>query len=125
MADIVYPGLTPSGDLGASALPANYDLSIYQGDYVEIFVTLRDSLGAIIDPTGMTGKAQIKTNYAAGTATDFTVTIVGTQFRIFLSSATSTTLAAGTYIWDFQVTSTVGTRTYLAGDVTVIAQVTT
>jgi hypothetical protein len=127
MADLVFPGSTGT-TLNATALPANNDLIIYKGDYVELFVTIKDSLGASINLTGSTPKAQLKADYADRNPKSFTCTLTGTtgQVRIYLSSSITSTLIPGSYIWDFQVTYASGdTRTYLAGDVTVYNEVTT
>ncbi len=129
MADLVYPGATPGGPLNSGAMPANNDLVIYKGDYVEIFVTVKNSGGTAINLTGYTAKAQLKSNYSDATPDEFACTIptpTNGQVRIYLSSAQSTALVPGDYIWDFQLTSGGGdTRTYLAGDVTVYPEVTT
>lgn len=127
MADIVYPGAPAGTALNASAMPSNQDLIIYRGDYVELFVTVKDAAGVPLVLTGATPKAQLMTGYGQGTPVDFTCTLTGTvgQVRIYLSSATSSSLTPGDYIWDFQITnSTAQTRTYLAGDVTVLDEVT-
>lgn len=127
MADIVYPGETAGGPLNADAMPANQNLKIYQGDYVEILFTLKDGAGVPMSLAGYTPKAQIKPSYDGSVAAEFDCTLPGATgvVRIFLSSATSTLLEAGDYIWDFQLTNAGGTRTYLAGDVVVLPQVTT
>lgn len=128
MADIVYPGQTAGGPLNSGAMPSNHDLAIYKGDYVELFVTVKDSLGVAVNLTGTTPKAQLKSDYEDATPIDFVCTLTGVtgQVKIFLSSATCSTLEPGTYIWDFQITDTTSkTRTYLAGDVVVYNEVTT
>lgn len=127
MADIVYPG-SVSGNLNSDAMPANQDLSIYKGDYVELFVTVKDAAGVPVSLAGSTPAAQLKTSYTDSSPINFVCSITGTpgQVRIFLSSATSSSLTPGGYIWDFQVTDSGGnTRTYLAGDVNVFNEVTT
>jgi hypothetical protein len=127
MADIVNPGAT-SGMLNADAMPQNQDLVIYKGDYVELFVTVKDAAGVPLDLTGSTPKAQLKLDYDDASPVNFTCSLTGVtgQVRVYLSSATAATLKPGAYIWDFQVTnSSSQTRTYLAGDVTVYNEVTT
>lgn len=128
MADIVFPGQESGGVLNAGALPSNHDIVIYKGDYVEFFVTLNDSLGAPRDLVGSEPKAALKSDYTDRSSKLFNCTPTGTpgQVRIFLSSAVTSTLLPGSYIWDFQITDAEGeTRTYLAGDVTVYPEVTT
>jgi hypothetical protein len=127
MADIVNPGES-SGLLNADAMPQNQDLVIYKGDYVELFVTVKDSAGVSLDLTGTSPKAQLKTSYTDSSPIDFTCSLTGVtgQVRVYMSSATAATLTPGDYIWDFQITNSTGqTRTYLAGDVTVYNEVTT
>lgn len=127
MADIVFPG-SSSSTLNAAALPSNNDLIIYKGDYVELFVTIKDSNGTAISLIGSTPKAQLKTDYSDRDPKAFTCTLPGPtgQVRIYLPSSITSALLPGSYIWDFQVTFASGdTRTYLAGDVTVYNEVTT
>jgi uncharacterized cupin superfamily protein len=129
MADIVYPGQVTGGALNATALPSNTDLVLYKGDYVEILLTLKDSLGAPLNLTGATPKAQLKSDYSDREPKEFTCTVTAAEegkVRIFLPSSATSELLPGSYIWDFQITAGDGnTRTYLAGDVTVYNEVTT
>jgi len=128
MADIVFPGSSPSNTLNSSAMPSNNDLVIYKGDFVELLVTLTDAGGAPLDLTGATPRAQLKSDYSDRSPKEFSCTTTATpgQVRIFLSSTVTSELLPGSYIWDFQITSAGGeTRTYLAGDVTVNNEVTT
>lgn len=127
MADIVFPGSSANNTLNAGAMPSNNDLVVYKGDYVELLVTLSDAGGTPLNLVGSTPKAQLKSDYSDRSPKDFTCTLTGTPgvVRIFLSSTVTKDLLPGSYIWDFQVTSTSGeTRTYLAGDVTVNNEVT-
>ena len=128
MADIVNPGVVAGGPLNSGAMPGNFDLVLYKGDYMELYVTIKDESGTAVNLTGSTPKAQLKSSYTSNTAIDFTAALTGTtgQVKISLSSATSSTLTPGSYIWDFQITDSGGkVRTYLTGDVTVYNEVTT
>jgi hypothetical protein len=128
MADIVSPGEPAGGPLNSGAMPKNYDMVIYKGDYVELFITLKDPLGAAINLSGFTPKAQLKANYEGPMIKEFACALTATvgQVRIYLSSSVSSSLIPGDYIWDFQITSSgLETRTYLAGDVVVNKEVTT
>lgn len=127
MADIVYPGEIAGGPLNAGAMPVNENLKIYQGDYVELYLVLKDSGGTPMNLTGYTPKAQIKPTYGGAVSAEFECTVTANpgEIHIFLSSEDCAALEAGDYIWDFQLTSVGGTRTYLAGDVVVIPEVTT
>jgi len=129
MADLVFTGQAAGTPLNSDAMPANKDLVIYRGDYVELFVTVKDSNGNVQNLTGYTAKASFKTNYSdvAPITIDCTIpTPSNGVVRIYVSSAVSATLTADSYIWDFEVINTSSdSRTYLTGDVTVYPQVTT
>ena len=126
MADIVFPGNSASGPLGQDYLPANYDLVLYKGDYLPFAVTLKDSENDPLDLTGFTAKCSVRANYASSESFDATCTITPAAGKVdvmFPSSLTST-LVAGSYIWDFQITDPDGNnRTYFTGDVTVYDEV--
>lgn len=126
MADIVFPGETGTV-LNSASLPSNHDLVIYKGDYVELFVTIKDVAGVPITLTGATPKAVLKSDYNDRVPTEFTSTLTGNpgEVSLVLNSAQTASLLPGSYIWDFQVTIGTQTRTYIAGDVTVINEVTT
>lgn len=127
MADIVFAGET-AGTLNADALPQNYDLVIYKGDFVRLRVLIKDAAGSPVDLISATPKAHLKSDYADRDPKPFTCTadLQNTGVvELFLPSSVTSTLLPGAYIYDFQVTYGNGdTRTYLAGDVTVINEVT-
>lgn len=130
MADIVYPGEVAGGPINSGAMPSNQDLSIYEGDAVKFTVTVTDSNAAPINLTGYTAQAQLKTSFADASPIDFVCTLTTPTagvVTIYMAPATTAGLTAGgTYIWDFQLTEPGGdVRTYLAGDVNVIPEVTT
>lgn len=126
MADIVFPGVPAGGPLGQDYLPANYDLVLYKGDYLPFAVTLQDSDDNPLDLTGFTAKCSIRATFGAVDSFDATCTITplaGKVDIVFPSSVTST-MDAGSYIWDFQITDPdENNRTYLTGDVTVWGEV--
>lgn len=127
MADIVFPGSNAGNPLNSGALPSNNDLVMYKGDYFEMFITLKDSNGDPLVLTGQTPLAYLKSDYDDYMPKQFTCAVTGVpgQVRIFMSSAVTSTLIPGSYIYDFQITNTLGeTRTYMAGDVTVYNEVT-
>lgn len=128
MADIVFPGAPASGPLGQDYLPANYDLVMYKGDYLPFAVTLNDANDDPIDLTGYTAKCRIKANYEAveNFDADCTITPAAGKIDIVFPSSLTSTLDAGSYIWDFQLTDPdENNRTYFTGDVTVYAEVST
>lgn len=130
MTDIVYPGENAGGPINSSAMPQNYDLTIYEGDAVKFTVSVKDAANAAVNLTGYTAKAQLKTSFTDASPVEFVCTITTPTdgvVSVYLAPATTATLIAGeSYIWDFQLTEPGGdVRTYLAGDVTVIPEVTT
>lgn len=128
MADIVYSGQQAGGALNSDALPANYDLVIYKGDYVRLLVSVTDSELEAMDLTGAVPEAVLKSDYSDQSPIPLQCTITSNpgEVEVFLSSADSSSLIPGSYIWDFQITFAGGnTRTFLAGDVTVYNEVTT
>lgn len=125
MADIIFPGADPVGELGSTRLPQNLDLSIWQGDAQEFYITLKDELGAVIELTGCTAQAVLRQNFTAPTQYDFTCTVQADHsVRLYMSSVNSSLIPPGDYVWNFQITDGAGdVRTYLAGDVVVYAEV--
>jgi hypothetical protein len=130
MADIIFPGEPAGGPINAEAMPENVDLVIYQGDTCRFTVTVTDANGTVINLTGYTAAAQLKSDFDDATPTNFTCTIstpASGIVSVVMSAATTAGLTPGSdYIWDVQVTQPGGdVRTYLAGDVTVVPEVTT
>lgn len=125
MADIIFPGEAPSDTLGTTRLPNNVDLAFWRGDAQEFIITMNDEAGDPLDLTGLTAQAVIKASFTATTEYEFETTITDNQVRLYLPSTVSKTIPAGSYIWNFQLTTvaTGDVRTYLAGDVTVYAEV--
>lgn len=126
MNDIVFPG-RPAGVLGQESLPANYNLVLYKGDYFNTSVIIKDNSGSPINLTGYTAKCSIKDSPGASTSYDAVCTIDAPNGLVDITFPSSVTsgIAAGDYVWDFQVTNpSNNVRTYLAGDVTVYAEVT-
>jgi hypothetical protein len=125
MADIIYPGEEPLDTLGATKLPTNVDLAFWKGDVQEFFVDLTAANGTPVDLTGTTAQAVIRSNFTSSTTYSFQCTITGNRVRLYMPSSLTKTIPAGDYIWNFQLTtvSTSDVRTYLAGDVTVYAEV--
>lgn len=126
MADVVFPGDLPVQDLGTSRLPSNFDLTIWKGDAQSFVVKMSDKDGQPIDLSDKTAQATIRPDFESTPAYDFTCTIQNdNEVLIYMSSAISETLAAGTYVWNFQTTDTItgDVRTFLAGDVTVLPEV--
>lgn len=127
MTDIVFPG-QPAGILGQESLPSNYDLVLYRGDYFSTSVVIKDSTGSVINLTGYTAKCSIKSNFSSVSSFDAVCSITPLSGLVEITFPSSVTgdIAAGNYVWDFEVTNPSGNvRTYIAGDVTVYGEVTT
>jgi len=121
------------------AAPGSYNLEIYQGDTFKVTVRLRSrnadgSLGAYLDLTGCTAKAQIRSTEASDTVIaefvteilDQTATPGGVKLSLThgVTAALAPTSAAGE-LWDMQITFADGTvTTYLRGGVKITAEVT-
>lgn len=131
MADLVFPGLDPDTNvLNSDAMPENVNMEIYKGDYVDVLVTVNTTPGVPMDLDGYSAAASLKTDYQDPDGIDFICSIEGDgsagQVRIYLPSASSSTLDPGDYIWDFELINPQGdSRTYMTGDVTVYPEVTT
>jgi len=125
MADIIFPGEEPTDTLGSTRLPNNVDLAFWKGDMQEFIIEMNNEDGTPVDLTGQTAQAVIKQSFNSATAYNFDCTITDNKVRLYLSSAVSKTIPGGEYIWNFQLTTTAtgDVRTYLAGDVTVYAEV--
>lgn len=126
MADIIFPGDTPLESLGINKLPNNVDLSIWKGDAQTYIINMKDGNGDPIDLGGYIPQAVIRQSFTAPDTYAFTCTVHdGNQVTLYLPSSVSKSIPAGSYIWNFQLTDSVSgdVRTYLAGDVTVYAEV--
>lgn len=125
MADIIFPDQPASGVVGQGRLPQNVDLEFWKGDSQEFIVRFKDDQGAALVLTGYTPLAVMKASYNSPTSYTFTTTIQNSnEVRVYLPSSISKTIPAGDYIWNLQLTApNADVRTYLAGDVTVYAEV--
>ena len=126
MADIVFPGAAAGSTFNSDSLPTNADLVIYKGDFVRFNITLPSGFPSL---TGAIVKAQLKTDYNDRDPKAFTCTVTNTTtgvIEVYMPSSVTTNILPGSYIWDLQVTFVnTDSRTYYAGDVTVINEVTT
>lgn len=110
----------------AGTMPANVNLSVYQGDDFFLTVTVDDSVTPI-DLTLYTPKSQIRpTPGDANLLATFDVTVLdATHLQLHLTSAESTKLPT-VAAWDVQITDAAGLVTTLAyGQVVTMGQVTT
>lgn len=110
------------------AQPADQDLILTRGDTETLVVTIQDDNGAAINITGRTYRAQVRSSQDSTTIkASFTCTVTngsGGQVTCVLSAADSATLPSGQYYWDLEENASGVISTILAGQVTVLADVT-
>jgi hypothetical protein len=110
------------------AQPADQDLIITRGDTETIVATIQDDNGSAINITGRTYRAQIRSAQDSTTVKgSFTCTVTAGssgQVTCVLAAADSATLTAGNYFWDLEENASGVISTILAGNVTVLADVT-
>lgn len=127
MADVIFPGQTPNSTLGTTKLPENMDLAIWRGDAQQYFIVFSSTSNQPLDLTGCTAQAVIRSSFTSPTQYSFQCTITDAtngKVTLYLSSPTSASIPAGSYIWNFQMTMPNGdVRTYLAGDCIVYEEV--
>lgn len=110
--------------------PGVCDLEIYQGDTFELTVTLNQPVGTPVDASTWDWAGQIRPQPGSGELLadlDCEFDDDGTDGVIVVSLAAADTAAlpAGTAAWDLQASNGGGwARTFLAGTVTVTAEVT-
>lgn len=108
------------------ALKAN--IVIDQGSDFETTIDVTDEDGNVVDLTGYTGAAQMRKHYTSSAQTAFTIAITAHTgaVRMSMNAATSSTITAGRYVYDLELTETSSnTVTRLVeGIVTVTPQVT-
>ncbi len=106
-----------------------YNLVIDQGSDFALDLVIKQS-GSALDLSNYTGRAQLRTSVDASSASaTFTVTKTnasGGALKMELQAATSSSLAAGQYVYDLEIytsgDSTV--KRILQGDVTITPEVT-
>ena len=87
------------------------NLVVDQGTDFSSFVTLEDTAGATVDLTGFTAAGMIRRTYKSTTAVNFTTSIPDPskgEIKIQLSSAQTTAMKAGRYVYDLEITSSGG-----------------
>lgn len=107
------------------ALKAN--ITIDQGTSFATTIDVTDEDGNVIDLTGFTGAAQMRKHYTSTTAYSFTVSITAVTGEVTLAMTANATnnVAAGRYVYDCELTDSVGTVSRLVeGIVTVTPGVT-
>jgi hypothetical protein len=110
------------------AQPADQDLILTRGDTETLVVTITTDGSTAVNITGRTYKAQIRSTQDSTTIkASFTCTVTGAasgQVTCVLSATSSAALSAGLYFWDLEENASGVISTILAGNVTVLADVT-
>lgn len=110
------------------AVPADQDLTITRGDTETLVVTITSDGSTPINITGRTYRAQIRSSQDSTTIkASFTCTVTSGangQVTCTLSATDSATLPVGIAYWDLEETASGVVSTILAGNVTVLADVT-
>ena len=104
------------------------NIQVDQGtDFTETVVA-KNADGSILDMTGYTAAGQIRKTYASNTSTEFVVTFgdrSAGEVIISLVRSQTSSLEAGRYVYDVEITSSADKRTRLVeGQVTVTQEVT-
>jgi len=110
------------------AVPADQDLTITRGDTETLVVTITSDGSTPVNITGRTYRAQIRASQDSTTVkASFTCTVTSGangQVTCTLSATDSATLPVGIAYWDLEETASGVVSTILAGNVTVLADVT-
>lgn len=110
------------------AAPGKYNLTIYQGDDFVLHFRLKDNEGAYYNLTGQVGKAQIREHADSDVVAELTVTLgsLAGEVVLTLTGEQTADLPLKPLVYDVELAQSGGTgrRTYLAGNVKVLAQVT-
>jgi len=110
------------------AVPADQDLTITRGDTETLVVTITSDGSTPVNITGRTYRAQIRSSQESTTIkASFTCTVTSGangQVTCTLSATDSATLPVGIAYWDLEETASGVVSTILAGNVTVLADVT-
>ena len=110
------------------AQPAAQDLIITRGDTETFVITIKAEDDSVVDITGRTYRAQIRSKKDSTTiSATFTCTVAFPttgQITCVLSATTTAALTPGLYYWDFEENASGIVTTILSGEVTVLADVT-
>lgn len=109
--------------------PANYPLTIRTGDTEQISLTLQNQDGSAVNIAGRTYSSQVRSRPDSSSAiATFACEVVGDgstgQIICTLSSATTAALSPGYGVFDLQESASGVVTTLLAGNVTIVQDVT-
>lgn len=110
-------------------MAAKANIVIDQGADFSTTVTVTDDAGAAVDLAGYTASGQIRKHYTSNTATNFTTSFGSPrssgQITISLSRDVTSSIEAGRYVYDVEITSSANTRSRLIeGIATITPEVT-
>jgi hypothetical protein len=104
------------------------NLFVDQGASYSNIITVASTTGAPLDLTNYTVKSQMRKSYTSSTAYDFTASIYDAangKVRLQLNTAQSTAIIPGRYLYDVEITNSVGEKTrVIEGIVTVSPEIT-
>jgi hypothetical protein len=104
------------------------NIFIDQGSDYSNIVTVTASNGQPLNLTGFTVASQMRKSFSSSTAYNFSASILSASLgrvRLQLSSAQSETIPPGRYLYDVEVTSSVGSKTRVVeGIATITPQIT-
>ena len=105
------------------------NLYVDQGSDYSNIITIASSAGAALDLTNYTVAAQMRKSYGSSTYYPFTASVYSAgsgRIRLQLSAETSSSIPAGRYLYDIEITNTVSeARTrVLEGTVIVTPEIT-
>lgn len=104
------------------------NFALDQGSDFEAQVQVKDTLGTPRNLTNYTFAAQMRRSFSSSTATTFTVTAVDLsigRISLTLTNAVTSTLKAGNYVFDIEMTDPSGKKTrILEGQISVFSEVT-
>lgn len=104
------------------------NLYIDAGADYSIIVTANQSNGDPLNLTGFTVKSQIRKSYASPTAYDFTTSLYAPaagKIRLSLTAAQTSAIKPGRYLYDVEITSTIGEkRRVLEGIIIITPEIT-
>jgi len=103
-----------------------YDITAYMGDTLIVPVTWKDSTGLAVNFSGGTGLSQIKLAKTDIVPVDTFTVVLGSgtgNLTYSLTAAQTTALGIGSWVYDVQITVGPIVRTYIAGKLKIIQDV--
>ena len=111
------------------AFPGTYNFNYYRGDTAQIVIRPKTANGAAFNLTGYTGEYTIADSRNTGAAqySEGLTAVVNTVSNIVTCTITPTggrALAAGSYVYDIQITNGIEIYTILTGVITITNDIT-